>query len=102
MHPPNDPTISDASRNRSEISIPSAPRGGTVNLDSTVTPTSGVASTAKPSGFHRVDARASTAIFSRPDGAARPAEFAIARVRVMSRSLVNHGAEQHRSGRLEL
>src|SRR5450631_728714 len=102
MQPPIDPTSSAASKNKSEISIPCAPRGGTVNLDRIVAATSGVASTAKRSRCMAVDMRGSAAIFSCRNGSAPPAEFTIARVGVISRSVVDHGAEQHCSGRLKL
>src|SRR4030081_2293964 len=102
MQPAIDPTISAASKNRSEISIPCAPRGGTVNLDRSVTATSGVASTAKRSRSTCVDSRGSAAALSSRDGSVLPVAFTIAGEGVMSRSLVDHGAEQHRSGRLEL
>src|ERR1700722_9337743 len=99
MPPQIEPAIAAAGSNKSEMSIPCAPSGGIANLDRNVPPPSGVASRAKRSRFIHVDAPGSAGIFPRRDGTALPVAFAIARVGVIGRSLVDHCAEQESSGR---
>ncbi len=93
MQPPIEPAASAPSNKKREMSIPCAPKGGIANFDRTVAPMSGVVSTAKRSRSAAVDMRGDVVL---------PAEFTIARVGVMSRSFVDHGAEQCRSGPLKL